>query len=304
MTAQLTTYEIAEPGVYDDVPEKAYLADPVVGGSLSSSGARTLVTRTPAHFDYGRKHGRPPRRAFDIGHGVHVGLLGTGAELVTIDADDYKTKAAREQRDAVYADGNTPLLPVEREQVAAMVAAVKAHPDAGPLFSRPAVAERTMVYRDEETGVMCRVRVDWTPTVPTGARPLVVDLKTSVSADPEDFASSMAKFGYHLQAAWYCDAFTQLGLDNGHDPLFLLVVVEKDPPHLVSIVEPDDEAMDYGMQLARRARHIYRDCTASGQWPGYQAPPGQVSTALALPSWLRRTYEADPYLSLTEDDDE
>ncbi|MGH3990894.1 MAG: hypothetical protein ACRDSN_00345, partial [Pseudonocardiaceae bacterium] len=145
---------IDSPGVYD-LPAEVYHADPVAGGSLSSSGARRLLPPScPALFQHALTNGEVHRAVFDLGHAAHTLALGVGAPLAAIDADDWRTKAAREARDAAYAAGTVPLLRAEHEQVQAMAAALIEHPIAGALL-RPGGgdAEQTLVWRDEETGV-------------------------------------------------------------------------------------------------------------------------------------------------------
>ena len=95
-------------------------------------------------------------------------------------------------------------------QVQSMAAALRDHHVAGALFARPGRAEQSFVACDPDTGVMCRVRADWMPDPGAGERQLVVDYKTTASAEPGAFAGSMGKFGYHVQGAWYCDALAWL----------------------------------------------------------------------------------------------
>ena len=55
MSADTEVLTVTEPGVYA-MPFDVYLADPVPGGSLSTSGAKTLLNACPAIFAYERKH--------------------------------------------------------------------------------------------------------------------------------------------------------------------------------------------------------------------------------------------------------
>ena len=88
---------ITVPGRYE-MPEADYHADPVAGGSLSSSVARHILARTPAEVAYERDH--PVHKdAYDLGTVVHKALLGIGPEIVEVDADSWQTKAARQARD-------------------------------------------------------------------------------------------------------------------------------------------------------------------------------------------------------------
>jgi hypothetical protein len=278
---------ITEPGRYD-LDEAEYHADPVVGGSLSSSGARTLVNACPARYLHERVHGRPDTPAMEFGRAYHSIVLGSGAEVVEIPAKTRGTKAEDAARDA----GQIPLITKDYRRAQAMAAQLREHPIAGPLFARPGKAEQSFVARDPETGVMCRIRVDWMPDVAPGARVLAVDLKTTASAEPVAFAKSMATFGYHQQGAFYCDALAQV-LDVA--PRFVFVAQEKDAPYLITIAEPDTEAFAWGRELNRQALRTYARCTAAGQWPGYEAqldPEDDGIAVLPLPGWQVAAYEA------------
>jgi hypothetical protein len=63
---------ITGPGVYDQVPEHVYHADPIPGGSLSSSGARKLLAPScPALFKHDQDNPQPHKKTFDIGTAAH-----------------------------------------------------------------------------------------------------------------------------------------------------------------------------------------------------------------------------------------
>lgn len=280
---------ITEPGRYD-LTETDYHADMVIGGSLSSTGARRLITTTPAHFQWERQHGRPDTRAFDFGRAAHREALGEGGEFVVIegtgkDPNAWNTAATKAAVQEARDTGLTPLKPAEADTITAMAAALRAHPVAGPLLGRPGRAEQSFIARDPETDVMCRARIDWLPDVPAGARAIAVDYKTTTDASPAAFAASMGKYGYHQQGAFYADALLWLGLAD--DIQFVFVAQEKDPPHLVTVGTPDPTALEWGRVLNRKARDLYRWCTERDEWPGYPPEPVQ----LVLPSWLERQYE-------------
>jgi hypothetical protein len=263
---------ITVPGAYD-IPADVYHADPVPGGSLSSSGARKILD-SPARYKYEREHAIHST-AFDIGHAAHKLVLGVGPETVVIDAQDWRTKAAKEARDEAYAAGYVPLLLADWRRVEAMAAAIQEHPLARAIFSTPTGAhvEQTLIWRDGDTGVWRRAMLDWR------RERIVVDFKTAVSASPASFAKSVANFGYHQQDAWYRDGVAALGLAN--DPAFLFVVQEKEPPYLVAVYDLDDEALRVGRERNRRALERYRDCVESGVWPGYST---DIET-ITLPRW-------------------
>jgi len=286
MTITALDTGIDTPGVYTMTAEE-YHADPVAGGSLSSSGARKILPPgCPARFRYDRDHPPEPKRHFDLGHGAHKLVLGVGPVLTCIEADSFRTKAAQAARDEAYEKGRVPLLTHEYEQVQAMAEAILTHPIAGKLFrSDLGIPEAVIVWRDEATGVWCRAMLDWLPHRRQG-RAIIPDLKTAASAEPEAFARTMATYGYHLQAEWNRRGCQALGL-VGPDAEFVDVVVEKDPPHLVTVVQPDHAAMRIGQVRNHEAMQIFADCQRTERWPAYS----DDVEYLALPAWEERKWE-------------
>jgi hypothetical protein len=274
---------VTRPGVYT-MPEEVYHADPVPGGSLSCSGAKKLLA-CPARFAWDREHPPAPTAAMELGTAAHKLVLGAGAELAVIEADDWRTKAAKEAAAAAREAGAVPLLTAEHAQVQAMAAALREHPVAAALFDPDrGDPEQSLFWVDDRTGVWLRSRLDWLPRQPAG-RLIIGDYKTAVSASPDGFSRAVLNFSYHQQAAFYTDGAAALGLDG--DPAFLFVVQEKTPPYLVAVYELDALATEAGRARNRRAAEMFRDCTEAGIWPGYSAEVEPIS----LPPWATRIEE-------------
>jgi hypothetical protein len=273
---------ITEPGIYD-LTDEQYHADPVAGRSLSSTGARKLLAPScPAKFAWEREHGRASTKAFDFGHAAHRQVLGSGPDIVRIDADEWRTNAIKAEVAAVREAGGTPLKPADHERVMAMVDALKAHPFAGKLFA-PGTGkpEKTLVWRDEQTGVMCRAKFDWLRSRAAGPY-LIPDYKSAASVETEHLRKSVWNFGYHIQACWYRSGAIALGL--GPDPDFLFVAQEKEPPYLVHVFRLDPAAQRAGEARCREALATYAACVKSGVWPGY----ADDITEISLPPWATR----------------
>lgn len=279
---------IDQPGVYD-LTAAAYHADPIPGGSLSASGAKRLLPPScPALFRHWADHGQAPKVEFDFGHAAHAEVLGVGAPIVVIDADDWRTKAAREERDAAYAAGSTPLLRADHERVRAMADALRRNPIASALFQPGAgQPERSLFWFDSEFETWRRAMLDWLPDTRDG-RLIVPDLKTCSSAEPGALARAFFQYGYHQQAPWYMDATEAVGLTSGFEPAFVFVFIEKAPPHLVTVAQPNPEAVQWGRVLNRKALDVYRRCRDTGHWPGY----AEDVISLSLPSYAERQLEA------------
>lgn len=260
---------ITAPGVYD-IPADLYHSDPVAGGSLSSSGIKKLLAPgCPAIFKHWREHGGEHKPAFDFGRAAHREVLGVGDDVVIIDADDYKSKAAREQRDEAYAAGLTPVLPHEDAQIKAMAIELRRHPMAAALLD-PAAGEpeRTLVWQDPESGVWCRLMTDFLRRPVFGQRLLVVDYKTAAEVDPESIQKAVANYCYYGQGAWYCEGVEALGMSSGA-AAFILVFQRKTAPHLVTCVQLHPDDIGRGHDRNRKARDLYRHCVERDEWPGY-----------------------------------
>ena len=275
----MTTTEviITEPGIHDAMPEDIYHADPVPGGSLSSSGARRLLETCPARFDYERRNPPPSRDEFDLGKAFHTAVLGTGAETVVCDFRDWKTKAAQEAKKAAYDAGKVPLLAHQAAEVNAMAGTVRQHPLAGPILSKGEV-EQSLFWVDDRTGIWRRARLDL-------LRPdAIVDLKSCESADEEHVTKAIARYGYHAQADYYREGARALGLG---DLPFLFVFVEKRAPYLVHVVQLGADELAAGRHLNNRAIDLFAECQRTGEWPGYASD----ITTVSLPPYALRTLE-------------
>lgn len=286
---------ITEPGVYDLVVDD-YHRDPVVGGSLSSTGARKLLPPScPALYRaWADGDADDDKPHLDFGRAAHRAVLGVGDDTVVIagtgkDENTWVTKDDKDAVDAARAAGKTPIKPRDGLIIEAMVKQLREHPIAGALLDpdsgRP---EQTLVWRDVETGIWCRALLDWLRH-PVPGRPLwVVDYKTAHSASPTAVEKAVADFGYHRQGAWYCDGARVLGLSTG-DPAFLLIAQMKSPPYLVAVYQIRPDELDRGRVANRRAMHVWRACREQGRWPGYA---DESVLPLSLPVWAQIQHDA------------
>jgi exodeoxyribonuclease VIII len=139
-------------------------------------------------------------------------------------------------------------------------------------------AEVTVLWRDGETGLDCKGRLDFVPDDPAGA---AVDLKTCRDASPDAFGRCALRYGYHAQAAFYVDG---LARSTGLAPRpYLILALESTPPYVAQVYRVHDEALELGRDEYRRclAKIVeYRaDARATGR--GYADGPMD----LQLPKW-------------------
>jgi len=266
-----------KPGIYSGVKNAAYHADPALG----STSLKTLATKTPAHYQWDKAHPKFSD-AFTLGTAAHSLILEhdtSGIEVV--EADNWLTKAAKEAKAEALAAGRQPLLRKEYAQVIAMHDAAMRHDKARELLTGHKAEES--VFWDED-GQTYKCRPDaWKPGH-------LVDLKTTVNADPREFGKTAHNFGYHQSAAHYIDGVEKA---TGERLPFTFVLVEKTAPYLVSVVELDWEAVELGRALNDRAKRIYRECSDSGNWPGYP-----TAEPISLPNFA--VYETEDLLGINE----
>lgn len=252
---------------------------------LSPSNAGLLLPPScPAMFRAAMDAPEQFSVAFDMGQLCHRLVLGEGPDIVVIPAPDYKTSAARLARDTAREQGLIPALQADYDNATLMAAKVHEHPVAGKLlgFGDPEVDMRV---HDPATGVELRGRIDWVTLLDDV--PVIVDYKTAASAHPGVFARKADDYGYVLQAAWY----RRMGQLKGFDdlPRVLFIVQEKTPPHLVSVVELDEQAMRYGARRMRAAIDLFVACVETDSWPGY----GDEITTVGLPGWVIQREERE-----------
>jgi len=247
--------------------------------ALSSGTVRTLLRRSPAHALWERQHPIEPTPQMQLGTAFHTEVLGVGQAYEVCQYEDRRTKAAQDEVAKFRALGMIPLRPSENTQLHCMAEAVREHPLAGPLLA-DGEAERMVFWEDEKTGVQCRAMLDF---LPANGRS-IVDLKSTGDLSPASVGKLFASHGYPMQAAWYRRAAIAAGIG---DLPFVFVLVDRDPPHpvVVATVDPDDLA--WAGEQCDRACEIWRDCTASGLWPGYPTEPISVR----MPGWARRDYD-------------
>lgn len=251
-----------------DLSDADYFAHP----AFSHSDCKLLLETSPAKYRWIKDNGERPYKAeFEFGHVVHELCLGVGAGIVPIEAADWRTKAAKEQRDEALAAGRYPILVADLAEATACADAVRAHPLAAKLLDHLDHAEKVAVWDDN--GIERKAKID------AVCGRFGIDLKTTGDASNDEFGKSAGKYAYYSQDAWYRDALRAcFGID---DPKFLFIVVEKNPPFLVNVIELDPYAVELGAKRNQRGIDLYRQCVNTGFWPAYGDGINQVT----LPRW-------------------
>lgn len=262
-------------GLHRDVPEHVYHADPCERPALSASIARVLLDQSAAHAyaRHPRLGGQPsaPTGAMERGTLIHALILG-GAPVVAVNAENWRTKAAREARDEARAAGSIPILAHELADLTAAADAIRGQL---PPWVEGAHHEVTAVW--DIDGVLCRGRVD----VLDAHR--ILDLKTTRDASPEAMARAVIRYGYDVQAAAYSEAIRELTAARHVE--YTIAAVELEPPYAVGLYTLDGELRERGEHRWMIAQARWAGCIATGEWPvGYGG-------RLECPPWAGVEYE-------------
>lgn len=293
---------IRESGIYHDISAAAYHADCCPEPSLSSSLARVLLTQSPGHAKIQHPRLNPAwepdgDEKFDFGAAAHRIILGKGADLAVIDCDDWRTKAAREEREAARSDGRIPIKLADFERAILMAGEFARQTEAYPPLLWEAMnrgrSEAVIAWQDR--GIWCRAMVD--KLFIDGDSAVLIDLKsTQASADPYKVSRRVFDIGYDIQAMFY-----RRGLDTVRPDIrkvrSLIISQETEPPFALSVAELSYEAQQLAEKKVLAALAIWERCITEGRWPLYQP----VITTVDAPSfvesaWIDREIN-DPLLS-------
>ncbi len=275
-----------EPGLYEQVPEAEYHAWPL----CSYSRLKTLIQETPAVCH--EQMQTPTVATPDM-------ILGSAVDCATLTPRDFESRfvvpdfcnailssGARKGEECrnpgkVIVDGDWRCgshgkggLPDGREEISdedmgrctAMRDAILRHPKAGKLIRATGDHQLSAIFREETTGVFCKLRVD--KYIP--ALRMVIDIKKTRAgfARPDRWQREMVRRGYHFQAVMYPRGLKALGLAVEH---FCHVVVEDEPPFQVAVYRlfPDEATEGKIWSRLIGGMRTYAACCKSGVWPAY-----------------------------------
>jgi len=243
--------------------------------------AHALLSQSPRHAWWQHPTLNPEyveeeSEAMDIGTAAHAYLLQGETGFTIVDLPDWRTKIARDTRDAARAAGKTPLLAHRWASVQAMAAAARAqfaHVEP-PIPFTDDTAEQSIFWTEQ--GVECRATPDW-----LSHDHLTIDeLKTvGGSGHPSAFSRALWEKGYGMQCALYRRAVKRV---HGKDAEFRWIVCETEPPYAVSLVALDPEATEFADLQLDEALRIWKRCLGTGEWPCY---PTRVAYA-EVPRYL------------------
>ena len=274
---------ITQPGIYQ-IPHDEYHRDPCPTPSLSSSLAKVLLKQSPAHAalmhpKLSPQYVNDESSRFDIGTMAHALLLeNDNSRLVTIEADDWRTKAAKEARDEARANGKLPILVKQAASLLKMTGAARTFIKTSEIADFTFTAEQTLAW--QEGPVWCRARPDWL----SDGHDLILDYKTTDDASPDAAIRQVARMDYAMQAAFYTRGSQALGFAT----TFVFLFQEIEPPYACSLIALSNAYLEIARAKVDKAIRTWRYCVGQNHWPAYT---DRILYA-EPPAWALAEYEA------------
>jgi hypothetical protein len=284
---------ISEASIFTDMAAEVYHRDPCPQPSLTQSLVKILIEKSPLHAWHAHPRLNPDYQhdddtKFDVGNIAHKLLLARGKEIVVLDQfDDWRSKAAKEAREAAAKDGKIAVLGKKFALADRMVRAAREQLKLRGLghFFRDGDAEVVMAW--QERGFWCRQMLDWLID-----RRIMLDFKTTdMSVAPHCIGRMMATAGWDVQAAMAERALFALAPDDPQKlgRRYLFVAQETETPYCLTVAELSGAALDIGRRKIEAAMSIWAQCIKANRWPGY---PLEILRpeypAFAEAAWLER----------------
>jgi hypothetical protein len=233
-----------------------------------------LVHKSPAHYiSYLESEKQEPTPAMIFGSLVHSVVFAQNNYAVLPEGLDRRTKEGKAVYDMfMLANKGIELIVTEDQyQHAVQIRnAVYSHEKAALLLQN-GTAETSMFGKIE--GLDAKCRVDFLNT----KHNVIVDLKTTNSAAPDEFAKSVWNYRYHVQAAFY--------LDLTKAERFFFIAVDKEKPFNVELYELDNEAIEKGRIEYKKDIETLKKCLETNNWHGYTED--KKIHIISLPGWAK-----------------
>jgi len=271
-----------KPGIYYGVSFEDY----VTIDAVNNSTLKVLTDQSPAHAYHYMKEGRPETPALMFGSAVDCYILEPSlfAKKYVCGPDAHKNTKLWKNFCTEVAEGVTVLKPAEYEAVQEVYNVVsKSH---AMRLLTGGVSQVVCIWEDEPTGLICKGRFDYL----NENIPMITDLKTTQSADPERFAKDIFKFKYYQQAAFYIDGYIAAAQCD-YDCCFSFFAAEKVPPYICSAFELGDKSIEAGRLTYRKALKLYKTCLENDDWPCYS----DKITLIEMPDWALTAAGVGPH---------
>ncbi len=268
-----------------DIEDEFYHSSP----GISASGLKTIDSTSPAVYAYRVKNKKEKTPAMILGSAIHTFVLEhdrfDGKYLVA----PSNRKSSREYKiflnqhaEEISEEGKIILSKKDGETLNGILLSLKdgstkggVNTYDGIVANKDTLIEKALYTIDKERNIILKVKVD------INMEGMLLDLKSTKSADPEKFMKDAANMGYGIQAAFYRMVMRYANLDSR---LFGYIAVEKEPPYVHSVIILREEDIILENSLVERLLDTYASCMHNQLWYG----PNGISEKQVEPLFITR----------------
>lgn len=278
-----------------------YLAYPAVSASSLED-----LAESPRRYRYALEHPTESTDDMRVGEALHMAVLEperfVGHYHVAGPCEQTLASGARKgepcgnggkflhrdlgwlcgQHVARFTDGIVQVETLSAQQYADVVGmrdAIRAHARARTLFEGKGGFEVTGIFRDPETGILCKFRPDRL----VERAHMLVDLKKARCASPAAFPRDAESRGYWRKMAFYGRGLRVLGWERTDTS----IVAADGPPYDCTPFLLDEKGLESAEAEVVKLLRQLRTCMDTDTWPGYVTDFAH----LARPAWATRDNE-------------
>ena len=234
-----------------------YFALPAISNSLLSRFAKC-----PADVFTENK----PTAAMNLGTCVHSLVLDGVDEFhsrfYVAEKADGRTKEGKALKELAEREANGRIIinTDDMRTISGMADSIFNHPSAIELL-HSGRSEVAITWEDQDTGLPMKSKADY-------LRPnILIDLKTTQSADQYVFQRTIWNMGYAMQLGLYQDGL----IANLHPANEVLIIaVENSAPYCCNVFRLSQDMLEYGKARYKRLLREYKLCKESNVFPSYQ----------------------------------
>lgn len=251
-----------KPGLYTDISHTAYNNLPM---EIVRNSYLNNLEYCPAKARHNSDKDTPSLLRGRAAHSLVLeGKEVFDAEFAVGPSCNKTTKEGKKLWTDFAVDNLTKTLITEADyiKVYGMSRAVMAHPFAAQLLEE-GLSEQTVIWKDEETGILCRCRPD---RMPAGHN-ILVDFKGTKDASPYGFDKAIATYRYYRQASMYLEGISKVTGEQYE--AFTLIGCEWEFPHRVDVCVIDPDYLAWGRREIHELLRLEAKCRDAGHWPHY-----------------------------------
>ena len=281
-------------GEWCDVDDDFYHNSP----GISASGLKVIDKECPALFKFKKDMPEKPKtEALIFGSAIHKYVLENDDfdKEFLISPVSKKTDRKWKVFENLHRDESKIILR-EREghDLVGMLESLQRPKDksgintyGGIIINSATTREKALYHVDKKRNIIIKLKVD------INMDGMFLDLKSTKSANPDNFMKDAANLGYGIQAGFYLHVAREAGKNAN---LFGFIAIEKEVPYMHSVILLNDSDIELEITHVNRLLDTYASCLNNDVWPGYAGVDKitgkePLFIVKSMPSWHRYNRE-------------